>query len=349
MRFSAIDYRLPSQRLTNEDMIEEIMQRNCAHMSARALAHLAKGLRALFQAAGTQFRYIRADGERAYDFVVQAATSALRSAQMEPEDINLLIWVGVGRGFLEPATANVFQDSLRLVNATCFDVLDACASWLRALHIARAHIRAGDYRNVMIINGEFNFRDYVDFEFKNFGDLRHNFPIFTIGEAATATILSADSDADDDYHASFRTSGGARNLCMIPLPNIDQFNGVAAPEHAKSLTFFSYSMELYDLGVTKLIEHFHSDPQVNSFFPDIVFGHAASDSASDRIAKECNNADPRVYYPAHARFGNTVSASVPLAMAHAEEEGRLTDGAKVMIAMASAGLSTGWTRFTYRK
>lgn len=348
MRFAAIEHRLPSLKVSNEDLIGEIMLRSRPHLSERGLEQLDKGLRALFQAAGTEVRYLRADGEKAFDFVVQAATSALRSARMAPSDIDLVIWVGVGRGFIEPATANVFQDALRLTNATCFDVLDACASWLRALHVAHAHIKSGDYRNVMILNGEFNFRDYADFEFKSVSDLRHNFPTFTIGEAATATIVSADS-ADDDFYASFRTYGDARNLCMIPLPNIDQFNGPVVPEPAKSLTFFSYSMELFELGVSKLIEHFHTEPRIKEFFPDIVFGHAASDSATDRIAKGCNEKGASLHYFAHARFGNTVSASVPLAMSHAEREGRLKDGARVVVAMASAGLSTGWTRFTYRK
>lgn len=349
MRFLAIEYRLPSKRLTNEDIVREIAERSSAHLNERMLAQLSKCLFGLFQAAGTEVRYVRAPGERAHDFVVRAATAALRSARMTPTDIDLLIWVGVGRGFLEPATANIFQDALGLAHATCFDVLDACASWVRALHIAHAHILAGDYRNIMIINGEFNFRDYANFEFKSILDLRHNFPTFTIGEAATATILSADSAQNDDYCASFRTWGEARNLCMIPLPNIDQFNGISPPEHAKPLTFFSYSMELYELGVTKLLEHFHSVSHLKSFDPDIVFGHAASDSASERIAKACGAKGDHLHYLSHSRFGNTVSASVPLAMAQAEKEGLLKDGSKVAIAMASAGLSTGWTRFTYRK
>jgi 3-oxoacyl-[acyl-carrier-protein] synthase III len=347
MRFAAIEYRLPSQRVTNDDLISEIMLRSAPHMNQRSLEALDKGLRALFQAAGTDVRYLRANGEKAYDLVVQAATSALRSARMAPSDIDLVIWVGVGRGFIEPATANVFQDALGLVNATCFDVLDACASWLRALHIAHAHIKSGDYRNVMILNGEFNFRDYADFEFKSVTDLRHNFPTFTIGEAATAAILSADS-AQDDYHASFRTYGNARNLCMIPLPNLEDFNGSAPPHHAKPLKFFSYSMELFELGVTKLIEHYHADPRIKEFIADVVFGHAASDSATERIALGCNEKGLDTHYFAHARFGNTVSASVPLAMGHALQEGRLAPGMKVVIAMASAGLSTGWARFTFR-
>jgi 3-oxoacyl-[acyl-carrier-protein] synthase III len=347
MRFAAIEYQLPSHKVTNGDMIAEIMKHSRQHMGDRALRQLDKGLRSLFQAAGTEVRYVRAHDEKAHDLIMRAATSALRTARMAPSDIDLLIWVGVGRGFLEPATANVFLDELGLVNATCFDVLDACASWVRALHIAHAHMRSGDYRNVMILNGEFNVCDYIDYEFKSLSDLRYMFPSFTIGEAATATILCSDA-AEDDYHASFRTYGSARNLCMIPLPNINEFNGTPAPEHAKPLKFFSYSMELFELGVTKLIEHYRSDPKINQYFADVVFGHAASDSASERIALGCNEKGLNTHYFAHARFGNTVSASVPLAMGHALEEGRLKNEMKVMIAMASAGLSTGWARFRFR-
>ena len=73
---------------------------------------------------------------------------------MEPTEIDLLIYVGVGRGFIEPATANVFQDLIGLRSATCFDILDACASWLRAVHVARAFIASGAYRHIMILNAE---------------------------------------------------------------------------------------------------------------------------------------------------------------------------------------------------
>ncbi|WP_195179344.1 3-oxoacyl-ACP synthase III family protein [Mesorhizobium sp. INR15] len=338
---------LPSHRVGNDELIAEVLGRSAAHMNERQLRQLDRSFRVLFDAAGTKVRYLRAPEETAHDFVVGVANAALRRSGMSPGDIDLLIWVGVGRGFLEPATSVVFQDALHMVNATCFDVLDACASWLRALHVAHAHIRNGDYRNVMILNGEFNFREYADFEFKSVSDLQHNFSTFTIGEAATATILSADSDEGDDFYASFRTHGDLRNLCMIPLPNLAQFNGAPADAHAKPLTFYSHAKELFEFGISKLIDHYNTEARIKAFTPEIVFGHAASDAASTRIAKGCNAENDHIYYFAHARFGNTVSASVPLAMAHAEKEGRLKDGAKVMIAMASAGLSTGWTRFTY--
>ena len=228
MRFVAIESRLPSQRVTNEDIIAEITYRNRPHMNDNSLKRLADAFRSLFQVAGTEVRYLRARDEKAHDFVMQAASAALCSARMSPSEIDLLIWVGVGRGFLEPATANVFQDALRLGNATCFDLLDACASWLRALHVAHAHIQNGDYRNViMILNGEFNFCEYANFAFESIADLHHNFATFTIGEAATATIISADSEPNDDFYASFRNYGDAHKLCMIPLPNADQFKAIS--------------------------------------------------------------------------------------------------------------------------
>jgi 3-oxoacyl-[acyl-carrier-protein] synthase III len=49
----------------------------------------------------------------------------------------------------------------------------------------------------------------------------------------------------------------------------------------------------------------------------------------------------------HARYGNTVSASVPLAMSLAVDEGRLVRGAHVLVVVGSAGLTAGLASFTY--
>lgn len=345
MRFLAIEAVLPTRKLTNDDVIGEVLAQSRDTLGGQALLNLEKALNILFSAAGTEVRYVRTEEETAADLTRNAGERALQSAGMSPADVDLLMYVGVGRGFLEPATANVFQDQLGLRNATCFDVLDACASWLRAVHIAQAFLRSGDYKTVMILNGEFNVREYVDFRFDALDDLRHNFASCTIGEAATATILCR-TDEDAEYYATFKTWGELRHLCMIPLPNAGQVHGAPLPGHSTSLRFFSYSKELMEQGMEKLVRHYREDAMINGYVPDIAFGHAASDGASTRVATECG-APPSLFYYTHSRFGNTVSASVPLAMACARSEGRLKDNQKVIIGMASAGLSTAWTRFRY--
>jgi 3-oxoacyl-[acyl-carrier-protein] synthase III len=81
--------------------------------------------------------------------------------------------------------------------------------------------------------------------------------------------------------------------------------------------------------------------------PDIIFGHAASDAVDD-VMEACN-LDPKLYFRSHGRWGNTVSSSVPLALDDAITSGQLREGHQVLIGVASAGLVTAWTRFSYRR
>src|SRR6185436_11625880 len=149
-----------------------------------------------------------------------AGRAALKRAALEPEQIDLLIYVGVARGYVEPATANIYQARLQLVNATCFDLLDACASWLRALHVARTFIAAGVYSNVMILNSECNTREWGTYRFSSVDELKYRFSGLTIGEAATATIVSrSERDESDCFYATFKNSGEDYMLCRIPLPH----------------------------------------------------------------------------------------------------------------------------------
>ncbi len=344
MRFSAIEAVLPSRRVTNDEVIEHIIHRSGDSLSPKARLKLARAFESMWALAGTQVRYWRSEQESAFELACQAGRAALASAKMDPKDIDLIIYVGVGRGFLEPASANIFQDALKLERATGFDLLDACASWLRALHLVHTLIRAGQYKNVMILNAEFN-QEFANPHFKAVSELRHNFATFTVGDATTATIVSA-TDQDSGYHGTFRTWGGLRNLCMIPLPHLKSFNGETVPENSAPLTFISYSTELFMEGVTKLVEHYHADPRIKEFKPDIAFGHAASDLAARQVAIECNQ-DPELYFYTHGRFANTVSASVPLAMYHARKEGRLRPDNNVLIGVASAGLTTAWSKFKF--
>jgi len=145
MRFCAVEYAVPTKLVTNTEIIQEIISRSTRYLTQKALDLLALRLDELFKKSVTDVRYHRAKNERAIQFGIEAGKNALASSNMSPKDIDLLIYVGVGRGYIEPATANVFQKILKLNKATCFDILDACASWLRAIHVAHSFIKTGMY------------------------------------------------------------------------------------------------------------------------------------------------------------------------------------------------------------
>jgi 3-oxoacyl-[acyl-carrier-protein] synthase III len=345
MRYCAIQYAIPSKLVTNTEIIQEIVSRSKRYLTQKALDLLALRLDELFKKSVTSVRYHRAKNERAIQFGVEAGKKALESANISPKDIDLLIYVGVGRGYIEPATANVFQKILKLNRATCFDILDACASWLRAIHVAHSFIKTGMYKNVMVMNCEFNFREYANFEFKSLKDIEFNFPTFTIGEAATATIVT-DSEADDEYYASFRTWGDQHNLCKIPLPHFSEYSDGELRSEIEPLRFFSYGEKIFRFVFSRLCKHYREDAVLNSFKHEIVFSHAASDAMSDKVIQSCKLGLEKGYNT-HKRFGNTVSASVPLAMALAMEDGKLKNNTNVLTGFGSAGVSTAWSKFKF--
>ena len=322
-------------------MIERMLAESRGTLSEVNLQILEERTRSMFETSRTKIRYHRAVDETALNLGVRAGCTALVEAQMQPAEIDLLIYVGVGRGFIEPATANVFQSALGLVNATAFDVLDACASWMRALQIAQALIGAGTYRTVMIMNAECNSREYGNLLCKDVDDLDFRFPALTIGEAATATIVSA---GGADFHFSFRTWGSEHVLCKIPLPNYLDYTQGELRDNLTPLEFFSFGELILRSVFAKMIKHYQGDPLLKQFTADLTFGHSASDAMTDRVAR-CLGLDP--VYLTHSRFGNTVSASIPLGMAEARREGKLSPGMNILLGCGSAGITTGWACFRY--
>lgn len=342
MKILSIGYALPSKKVGNEEIIQQILERNKSHLSDGDRAGFEEKLRRFFKMSGTETRFHRNNGERALDFAIKAGRDALRGAGVSPEDVDLLIYAGVGRGWVEPATANLFQSELGLSSATCFDVLDACASWIRSLSIARSFLAQKIYKLVMVLNCEFNFREYANFEIRNAQDLENSFSAFTIGEAATATLVT--NADEDDSHFSFKTWGDKHGLCKIALPNASDFspNG----ERIKPMSFFTAPAELLSFTVRKLVSHFKGTQALASKVHDIVIGHAVSVASTAKAAK-LMGLDPSRVFETHSRFGNTVSASLPLALAVAESEGRLTRGMRVLLVMGSAGVTTALASFEY--
>lgn len=342
MKILSIGYALPSKKVTNDEMIAEIIEKNRDHLSAAEVTVFEDKIRRFFRMSGTDTRFHRNHGEKALDFAVRAGRDALSKAGVGPDDIDLLIYAGVGRGWVEPATANLFQSELGLSSATCFDVLDACASWIRSLSIARSFLAQKIYRLVMILNCEFNFREYANFDIRNDQDLENSFSAFTIGEAATATIVGP-SDIDNSFF-SFKTWGEKHGLCKITLPNASDFsrNG----EHLKPMSFFTAPGELLSFTVRKLVTHFKETQAMVQRVPDLIVGHAVS-VASTVKAAQLMGLDTSKVFETHNRFGNTVSATLPLGLAVAEDEGRLQRGNQVLLVMGSAGVTTALAAFEY--
>lgn len=342
MRVVAIEHAVPARTVGNEELIQRILE----HRRAQGIAQAGfePAVRAFFERTGARERRHRAPGERALDFGVAAARRALDDAGWAPSDIDLLIYVGVGRGCLEPATANVFHAVLGLTRATAFDLLDACASWLRAMDVARHMLHAGTVERVMILNCEFNFEEYIRWDFAGPEDLARLGAGFTVGEAATATLLEGRDE--DHYHMSFRTRGEFHGLCQIPLPHQRQYLPALELPEEPALGFFAHAMQLNTSAIEMLERQYHEERVFATPPADVILGHSTSVPSRDSVLRRLQ-LDVTRYVDTFEHFGNTVSASLPLGLSLATHNGKLRRGQHALLVMASAGISTGLCRFRY--
>ncbi|MDP9178246.1 MAG: hypothetical protein M3O61_11255 [Gemmatimonadota bacterium] len=329
--------------MSNAEVLEIISSSN-RHLSEADQHTLADRVTEFWRGAGTRYRYWRAPGERPLDHVVACSRTALAQASVSPAEVDLVVYVGVGRGWLEPAMAVAIQKELQLSNATSFDVLDACASWLRGLQLVHSLMRSGTCRVALLVNCEFNPLDYLRLTFDEVSDVDRFLAGFTIGEAATATVLTA--SAVDDFHFVFRTFSEYVDLCMLPLPNHADFLRIDGQGSQAPLQFYAHSRQLVATTTRKIFEVFHADGKLRSESYDVVFGHGASERAADLLCRKLQVPFERLIRT-HACYGNTISASIPLAMSLGLASGQVQRDMKCLVVIGSAGITVGLASFTF--
>jgi 3-oxoacyl-[acyl-carrier-protein] synthase III len=346
MKIESIGVRFPSRKVTNDDILKflEDQSNGISKVVLKTYQRMVKGL---FKMAGSDVRFIRdtEKQEAAIGFIKGAMEDALEKAGRSKDDIDLLIYCGVGKGFLEPANAYFYASAMQM-ECSCFDISDACMSWIRSLEISYEFLKSGRYKTIMVVNGEFNvhhgFPD--NFVVKNLRQIEYTFPTYTIGEAATATILVP---SDREWKFTFKTVPELCDLCTIPL---DGYEGFVEPSQrlAKNglYNFVSYGREMFanaDEVLAPLVE----EAVGNLDEPDIYFPHAASDAAYLSASKKIGIPLEKMYAKVFPAYGNLVSASIPVGIDMAIKEGRLARGNKVVFCPASAGMVYGVVQFVY--
>jgi acyl-CoA:acyl-CoA alkyltransferase len=345
MKIAAVAFRAPSRRYTNQDLIERIEQHNAEVPRCKKATYL-RLVEKLLSSCGAETRHWREidKGEKARDLIVGAMDDALADANMQPADIDLLIYCGVGKGFLEPANAYFYAKARGMRTVNCFDVTDACMSWIRALQIAYQMLRAGAFKTVMIINGEFHPELHGKWKIGSVRALEHTFPKYTIGEAASATILVP---SDDEWRFDYDSRPELADLCTLPLEGYADFvepserlglNGVSG--------FVSFGRELFQEG-QRLLGNLARKSIADLSSKTWYFPHAASKSLYQTIAPRYGVAPEKLYLQVFPRFGNLVSASIPTGLSLAQTQGKLKRGDPIALLPASAGLVASVVQFTF--
>lgn len=346
MRIEAVTLALPKRLVTNADLLNEVRSASEATFNGDLDAALRLIERTL-RATGTDTRYWVDDAQETSLSVTLAACRAALDAAGPHSTIDLVISASVFGELIEPATSNLLAHRLGLDHVECVDVKEACDGWVKAMKIADALLKTEHYRRILIVNGEFSLTpDFAIrpalFQLTSSAELEWRFPIYTIGEAATATIVSR-----DDVNAwSFtnKTHNDLYDLCTV-TPHWHR-RGELSERVAKDGPglFTSWAADLTGNGIPLAVQTFR-DAGLRGVDSDVLFTHASSKKDWTRIASEIGLADK--IFDIHARTGNLVSASIPAAMALAERDGVLKRGQRIAVLCASAGMTFSTASFVY--
>lgn len=312
------------------------------------LAKVLRVIKARLERSGLLTRHWLGSGERPIDHVDHVVQAALNASALRPTDIELFIYVGVGGGFHKLGNAYILAKALGLLQAECFDILDACMSWTRAVALTKSIFKTRPIRNALIVNAEFNMVKGAagfpqNFTLQHPEELDYLYPSYTIGEAATATLLL--STAADNLSVAIHSNPGHADLCMIPA---EGYRGYFDVSHMVAQfgqgRFSALGREIHDRIAQELPIALRKS-QINLAEADIVFTHSSSKKAWDDIGKQHGFSNKTFHiYP---EAGNVVSASIPTAMAWAQRAGKLVKGNRVAFLMGSAGMSFAAGKFVY--
>lgn len=347
MNIDAIHAVVPTRELDNDQIIELVRQHSSDSFDGNledTLAFIAK----LLRISGAKTRRWLGEGETPITLIQSAVQGALAKAGLEKSDVDLLIYVGIGKGFLEPGQSYLVAHALGMDSVECFDILDACMSWTRAMHIADGFLQMKRYKRIMIVNGEFNQIEKgplfpSNYRLHNPKQLEYTFASYTIGNAATATIISANNDKPWAWR--FLSRPDLADLCTVPSFGLDVFsNGSDKIGKNGAFRFTSYGKDLHTHAFTPLVALMR-EIIAERGEAKRIFTHASSFKEWDLFARELGLQD-KVHH-VYPDYGNLVSASIPTGMAMAAQQGLIERGDRIAGWVGSAGMSFSAYSFEY--
>ena len=309
-RIAGIGKYLPERILTNLDL-EKMVDTSDVWIQERT---------------GVRERHIAADHESSSTMGIEAARQALNQAEIDPEDIDLVIAATTTPDGMFPAVASLIQYGLGARRAGAFDVNAACVGFLSALATGSQFIASGAFQRVLVVGTEVLSR-MLDWEDRGtcvlFGD-GAGAVVLESGDRGgpLSFVLHSDGSRADKLCAPGPmgpNGAGERGRFFISMdgPHIFKF-AVQAMESAAREAIGRAGLTVDDIDL--LVPH-----QAN-----LRIIKATAKALGLPLEQAMVNVD---------RYGNTSSASIPIALREAWEQGRLNDGDRLVLVSFGGGLA----------
>lgn len=266
-----------------------------------------------------------------------AAEKAIEKSGISKDEIDLIICTTVTPDTLIPSTACLIQRELGMAGCMAFDINCACSGFVYAVDMAQKYLASGSVRNVLVVSAE---------ELSKVTNYTDRASCILFGDGAAAAVISpADTDFSSFLGADGNGADFLRATSIHPVPNpffkikgiepnVDESDVGYLYQDGKEV--YKFAVGIMPFAVEKVLEKAGlSAGDIDMFIPhqaNIRIIQTAASKLGVSMDKFCLNID---------KYGNTSSASIPLALSEAIDDGRVKRGDKIVMVGFGAGLTYG--------
>jgi len=323
-----LEYYLPNNKLNNKDLAQEFP--NWDYQSFE-------------QKVGIKNRYIVSEDETALDLAEHASLKLLND--FKKEDIDFVLLCTQSPDYFLPTSACILQDRLGLSkNCGALDFNLGCSGYVNGLALAKGLLSSHIAQNILFVVAE-TYSKHM-----HRGD-RVNRAIF--GDAAAATIVNKDTFQIGEfvlrtdgggYQELIVKNGGFKNKSILNVPEFEYGTGnITSDAHLymNGPSIFSFTIT----NIPKLVRDTAEKNNLSLDEVDYFIFHQANKFMLEYLRKKIK-IDPDKFCIDIAETGNTVSATIPLALKNAIDEKKVKKGNRIMLVGFGVGLSWGATIIT---
>ena len=308
---------LPERIMTNADL-EKIVDTNDAWITERT---------------GIRERRIAAKGEGAADMGAAAARVAMTRAGIQPGEVDVIICSTATPDRLLPSTACDIQALLGATNAAAYDVSAACSGFVYGLQAAEGHIAAGRAEIVLVIATE---------KMSGIVDWTDRATCVLFGDGAGAAIVKKAENGRGVLSSFIRSDGTLAELLWRPGGGVKVPFDVAVLDEKSHLVKMAGS-EVFKAAVRSMAEAADQALMragLTGDDIDLLVPHQANIRIIEATAKYAKIPMEKVFVNVD-RYGNMSSATVPIALDEAVEQGRIKKGDNILLVAFGAGFTWG--------
>lgn len=289
------------------------------------------------QRTGIVERRIAEDDVATSDLSVKAARLAIKRAQIDPLEIEMILVATVTPDTFFPSTACYVQKGLGAKNASAMDISAACAGFLYGLDLANGLIVSGQYNTILVVGGEV-FNNIVDWNDRN--------TCVLFGDGAGAAVVQATEEPRGILSSYIGSDGDYADINLLGIPAGGSRMPVTSNAIDQNLNKIQMNgREVFKLGVRLMpeaAERALKKANVSVDDIDLLIPHQANLRIIEAVGHRLGVPRDKVYVNVD-KYGNTSAATVIIALDEAIQEERAKPDDLILLVTFGAGLTWGST------